>query len=186
MPDKPSIIAFSGHMTDAPDRATPRFPESHVPDVTKRIRAALERQRQPLLSVSSAARGGDLIFIEQVLALGGHATLILPFRPQDFKRTSVGKHWESIFDRVLHADHVEVRPPLHEMSPDTPEARDAAFAECNQHIVEVAHALASELLVDDPLFLALHKSSAADLPGGTMDAFERWKKTGGRLEIVEP
>ncbi|HKU41062.1 MAG TPA: hypothetical protein VJR89_23025 [Polyangiales bacterium] len=186
MAGKPSIIAFSGHMTDAPDRPTPRFPEDHVPEVRKRMRAVLERERRPLFGVSSAARGGDLIFIEALLALDGRAEIFLPFPAADFKQTSVGLGWDAVFERVLTSNGVELHPPLHAAAPQEPSARDAAFAECNERIVQRARALASELDVSDPLFVALHKHTGTDLVGGTMDAFERWKKTGGRLEIIEP
>lgn len=186
MTDRPSIVAFSGHMTDAPDRAKPRFPESHVAEVRERVRGVLQNLRGPLFGVSSAARGGDLVFIRSVLELGGSSIVLLPFPPADFKRTSVGQGWDPEFDELIYSKRVDLRPPLRAVCPSDADAQNAAFAECNDQIVDVAAKLAQTHGVTDALFLALYKQTGADALGGTMDAFERWRKTGGRLEIIEP
>jgi len=186
MPTQPSVIAFSGHLTDSPSRATPRFPESLVPEVREKLRVALAAKRQPILSVSSAARGGDLLFIEQVLALGGSATVILPFPPDAFKRVSVGQGWDARFDELLAHERVSVLPPLHAALPAAQDQQDAAFAECNEHIAQRTRALSQRHGVSDPLFLAVYKKTSTDLTGGTLHAFEYWTKDGGLLEIVEP
>jgi hypothetical protein len=180
------IIGFSGHMTDAPDRASPRFPESRVPSVRARLRAALEAQGTPLHGVSSGARGGDLIFLEELLALGGSATILLPFPAAAFKRTSVGQAWDERFDRVLSAARVDVAPPLHATLPQSSAARDAAFEACNVRIVEQLNELAQLAHDDEPLFLAVFHESGAQNVGGTWDAIARWRDLGRSALVIDP
>jgi hypothetical protein len=186
MQDTPSVVAFSGHMTDAPSRPTPRFPEAHVPSVRQRIREALTRLRQPLLGVSSAARGADLLFIDELLALGGHATVVLPFPQSDFKQTSVGQGWDDLFERLLKSPQVHVPEPLLSERPADSARTDAAFAECNDRIIQIARELVKQHGVPDALFLAVYKQTQTDLLGGTKHAFDAWTSTGGRLELIDP
>jgi hypothetical protein len=180
------LIGFSGHMTDAPDRASPRFPESRVDSVRARVRAALERQGKPLHGVSSGARGGDLIFLEEVLALGGSATILLPFPAPAFKLTSVGQAWGERFDRVLSAARVEVLPPLHAALPESNAAREAAFEACNALIVDTLNELAQLAHDDQPLFLAVFRDTGTQNVGGTWDAIERWRKRGRAALVIDP
>lgn len=180
------VIGFSGHMTDAPDRASPRFPESHVARVRARVRAVLERQGKPLHGVSSGARGGDLIFLEELLALGGSATILLPFPAAEFKQTSVGQGWDEAFERVLSAARVELPPPLHAALPESSEARDAAFAACNALIVDKLNELAALAHDAEPLFLVVFHQTSAQNVGGTWDAIARWRKLGRTALVIDP
>ena len=82
------VVAFTGHMIDAPDRATPRFPAALVPAVAAAVRERLARMRRPVF-YGSAACGADLIVIEAALALGAEVNVVLPFDRDDFVRTSV-------------------------------------------------------------------------------------------------
>jgi hypothetical protein len=179
-----TVIAFSGHLTDAPERSTPRFPERLVPAVRRRIAAFLARQAQPIHGVSSAARGGDLIFIDAVLALGGSVSVVLPFPVADFKPVSVGQGWDERFEAIL--PRVALREPLLAEIPGDPALRDAAFADCNVSIADLAEELAQLYGDPDPLFLALYKQTASDLAGGTLHAFNHWTARGHRLEIIAP
>lgn len=180
------VIGFSGHMTDAPDRTSPRFPESRVASVRARVRAVLERQGKALHGVSSGARGGDLIFIEELLALGGSATVLLPFQASSFKETSVGQGWNEVFDRVLSEARVELPPPLYAELPASNDARDEAFAACNALIVDKLNELAALAHDVQPLFLAVFHQTAAHNVGGTWDAIERWRKLGRTALVIDP
>lgn len=110
LPVRP-VVAFSGHMTDAPGRAVPRFPESKVEAVRRAVRTWLGGQGARVHGVCSAARGADLLFLEEVLARRGTATVILPFPADDFKRISVGQGWDERFDAAIANDRVAVLPP---------------------------------------------------------------------------
>lgn len=180
------FVGFSGHMTDSPGRKTPRFPESRVQAVRGRIRAALEHQPSPLHGVSSAARGGDLLFIEQVLALGGSASVLLPFPAEAFKQTSVGQGWNETFDRLLSDSAVTVHPPLHAALPATEQEQAVAFEECNVRIVDLLSTLAQQGGDADPLFLSVFHHAGAQLQGGTWDAIARWRQRGRQVVIIDP
>ena len=76
------IVAFTGHMMDrqgrVPPRFVPRFPKEKEGQVTQAIRDALDKL-DARLGFSSAACGGDIIFIEQMLKRGGQAHIVLPY-----------------------------------------------------------------------------------------------------------
>lgn len=180
------FVGFSGHMTDAPDRKSPRFPEAHVEAVGRRLRAVLEKEPRPLHGVSSAARGGDLEFLKQLLALGGTASVLLPFPAPGFKQTSVGQGWNDTFDRLLAHPAVTVYPPLHAAMPTSEDAQAAAFEACNVQIVDTLIELAAKGRDAAPLFLSVFHDAGARQQGGTWDAIERWRKRGGHVEIIDP
>jgi hypothetical protein len=50
---------------------------------------------------SSAARGSDLLFVEELMKTGGSCRVFLPFPREDFKRSSVGHGWDVRFDNAL-------------------------------------------------------------------------------------
>jgi hypothetical protein len=153
--------------------------------VRARIRAVLETLGAPLTGVSSAARGADDIFARTVLALGGSVIIVLPFPAQDFEQTSVGQGWKNSFYELLGADRVTVLPPLYHVLPPSEEERNRAFAECNEVIAKTAREL-SQRENADALFLAVYRRTSSDARGGTMDAFENWKRSGGRVEVIDP
>jgi hypothetical protein len=180
------VVGFSGHMTDAPDRTSPRFPEARVGAVRARVREVLERQGKALHGVSSGARGGDLIFLETLLALGGTATILLPFSAAVFKQTSVGQGWDDRFDHVLSAHGVELPPPLHATLPAARADQEAAFEACNALIVQRLSEFARLAHDEQPLFLAVFRETAAQNIGGTWDAIDRWRKLGRAVEVIDP
>ena len=75
------VFLFSGHMVDAPDRPTPRFPASKEPVAASAIAATLDSLvcGASDLGICGGACGGDLIFAELVLARGAHLEMLLPF-----------------------------------------------------------------------------------------------------------
>src|SRR5919108_3249799 len=86
------VLLFSGHMIDAPDRATPRFPPQAVPIARQAIEHTLDGigANQHDLAISSGACGGDLIFAQAALARGVPLQMYLPFAKVDFLPESVG------------------------------------------------------------------------------------------------
>ena len=180
----PAVVAFSGHMTDAPDRPVPRFPESKVEAVRGRIRTWLRNHGGRVHGVASAARGADLLFLEQVLASNGTASVVLPFPAADFKTVSVGQGWDERFDAVLAHERVEVRPPLVDKLP--PEAEQpAAFERCNVAIVDEAERLAE--LFDDaaPTLLTVWNGNPGDATGGTAHAVTVWRDRAHPAENID-
>jgi tetratricopeptide (TPR) repeat protein len=180
----PPVLAFSGHMTDAPGRAIPRFPASKVEAVRQAVGASLRRHGGRVHAVCSAARGADLVFLEEVLAREGTATVILPFPHAEFKQVSVGTGWDDRFDTVLANDRVEVYPPLYETLPPTP-VQAEAFERCNLAIVDEAERLARLFDDTDPLLLTVWNASPGDDSGGTAHAVSTWRQRGHRTENID-
>ena len=107
----PPVLVFTGHMVDRAGREAPRFPADLESVVRPAIGAAIAAKR-PLAAYGSAACGADILCLELVREFGGEIHVVLPFPPEDFRRTSVdiaAGEWGARFDSLLeHADSVTV------------------------------------------------------------------------------
>lgn len=180
----PAVVAFSGHMTDGPARDVPRFPEGKVDAVRREVSAWLRGHGGRIHAVSSAARGADLLFLEQVLTSMGTATVVLPFPAADFKKVSVSQGWDDRFDAALAHDRVEVLPPLLATAPSEGD-QPSAFERCNLAIVDEAERLATLFDDADPTLLTVWNGSQGDAPGGTAHAVSVWRERGHRAENID-
>jgi hypothetical protein len=178
----PGVAAFTGHLTDAPGRVHPRFPEAKVPDVRQRIRALL-KQRNVQHGVCSAARGADLIFLSELLERRGKAQVVLPFPVEAFKKASVGKGWDDQLDELLSSSAVDL-VVLRQKAPPESELL-MAFAECNRTIARLAVAQATRF-DQSPLLIALWDGVKGGGDGGTGDFVKHWREDPERhLEIIQ-
>jgi hypothetical protein len=187
----PGVVAFTGHMTDSPGRKNARFPENKVGDVRVAIRELLERYRG-FYGFSSAARGSDILFAEEVLARGGVVTLFLPFPASTFKTTSVHTdaepRWSARFDELLARAARNDRVKLEVLLPEAPPEADrpGAYAACNLAIQNAAIEHAS-LLDERPRLIAVWDGSPGDGAGGAADAIRDWRdRKAGEDEIIHP
>jgi class 3 adenylate cyclase len=102
----PSTLFFTGHMIDRLDRAVPRFPPASEPTIARRIAEELE-QSGATDGFASGACGGDLLFLEAMLARGGRVHVALPCAIEAFRRDCVeivpGGGWSERFHRVIRA-----------------------------------------------------------------------------------
>jgi tetratricopeptide (TPR) repeat protein len=100
----PKIVVCSGHMIDAPGRASPRFPAELEPGVASALRDRLDKLGAGI-GYASAACGTDILFLEAMLERGGEINVVLPFSAEQFRTTSVatipGSTWGRRFDTVL-------------------------------------------------------------------------------------
>jgi tetratricopeptide (TPR) repeat protein len=179
----PSVVTFSGHLTDAPGRALPRFPEAKATAVGERIARALRDRGGVVHGVCSAARGSDLLFLEDVLENDGTATVFLPFPAAAFKQVSVGYGWDARCDAVLSNPRVDVRPPLLDVLPPEPD-RGAAFEACNRTIIQEGRRLARQVDDKDPVLLTVWNGAPGDGAGGTAHAVTTWLQYGFRHENI--
>ena len=173
------VVAFTGHMVDAPGRLTPRFPPNKVPAVRKALAECLKR-RAIGYGFSSAARGSDLLFIEELKKLHGCPRVFLPFPRDQFKKTSVGYSWDAAFDRALQ--EVDVIELSSELPPE--EKQPEAYAACNRKILEETIAKA-KLLDEEPLLIAVWNGNPGDGAGGTADAVREWQNEGYPVEVID-
>ncbi|MEO6751885.1 MAG: tetratricopeptide repeat-containing protein [Chthoniobacteraceae bacterium] len=84
----PSIIAFTGHRVDAPQRPVPRFPEALAPAIKERIRESIVHAKAGF-GYASAASGADILFLEVMQEAGLETYVHLPLSESEFIRQSV-------------------------------------------------------------------------------------------------
>ena len=103
------VIALAGRRIDAAGASPARFPRllADGEDNVARVRELL-RQRFAALGaraiVSSAACGADLLGLEAAGMQGMERTIVLPFDPGEFRKTSVvdrGEEWGPPYDRIV-------------------------------------------------------------------------------------
>jgi hypothetical protein len=166
------VILFTGHRIDGPAQKTPRFPPSKEPLARAAIRHALEEQRAitqgPLLGISGAANGGDLLFLEVCEELGIQTEMLLALPEDQYIDASVAgadASWTKRFYAQL-AKHPN--PPLLAKSRELPRwlqaKKDYAIWQRNNLW------LFSNALCRDPRHLtliALWDGEPGNRPGGT-------------------
>jgi len=177
----PDVIAFAGHMIDAPGRSTPRFPAALAPVVEAALRERCARFRQPIV-YTSAACGADLIFIEAALDVGAEVNIVLPFERADFARTSVavgGSAWIERFNAALE------RAARVIMATDENHLGDDVLFEHASLLVEGFTLLRASQLETTPKMLCVLDPVADGRLGGTHASFERWKAHVGLPQTID-
>jgi hypothetical protein len=175
------VLAFTGHMVDAPGRAISRFPAALVPAVEAAVREWLARLHRPVF-YGSAACGADLIVIEAALAQGAEVNVVLPFDRADFVRTSVetgGPGWLPRFDAALSRATRIVHATGERYLGDDVLFEHAAL------LVEGLASLRAAQLQTSPRLLCVIDEAAAGQVGGTRSAFERWTQRVGPPEVID-
>jgi len=175
------VVAFTGHMVDAPDRSVPRFPSTLAPAVEAAVRQRLAQLHQPVF-YGSAACGADLIVIEAALALGAEVNVIMPFDSQDFVRTSVavgGAAWLPRFDAALERATRIIYATEERYLGD-----DVLFEHAALLVEGLAVLRASQLQITPRLLCVIDEASGGRT-GGTLSGFERWTRSVGPPEIID-
>jgi class 3 adenylate cyclase len=177
----PDVIAFAGHMIDAPGRAVPRFPPDLVPAVEVAVRERFADFHQPIV-YASAACGADLVFIETALERGAEVNVVLPFDRQDFVRTSVavaGEGWLRRFDTALaHAARVI-------MATEENHLGDDVLFDHASMLLEGFTCLRAAQLETAPSLLCVIDAASDGRVGGTHATFERWRRNIGEPQIID-
>ena len=175
------VVAFAGHMIDAPGRAVPRFPAALAPDVKAALRNALAHLRDPVI-YTSAACGADLLLIEAALERNCEVNIVLPFDRDDFVRTSVavgGDAWVRRFDVALsRASRVIMATEEGYLGDDALFAHAAIF-------VEGLAMLRAAQLQTAPRLLCLFDPADAARVGGTRESLERWTRNVGPPHVID-
>jgi class 3 adenylate cyclase len=177
----PDVVAFAGHMIDAPDRAAPRFPAALVPAVEAAVRAQLARFDRPTV-YASAACGSDLIGIEAALAMKAEVNVVLPFDRADFVRTSVavgGEDWVARFDAALG------RASRLIMATEENHLGDDVLFDHAARLLEGLAVLRAKQLETEPSLLCVIDPASDGRVGGTHASFERWRLTVGEPRTID-
>jgi hypothetical protein len=179
-------ILFTGHMVDAPDRATPRFPASRVDAAARRIVAALDDlgAGPEDLALTQGAAGGDLLFAEACLARGVPLRLLLPLALPEFIAASLlpvvdGAAWHARFRAVVDRLDEPPREAPAVLGPLAP-AEDA-FVRANLWLLESALAFGADRLV----CICLWDGRGGDGPGGARHLVDAVRGAGGRVVRID-
>ena len=176
----PPVVAFAGHMIDAPDRESPRFPASAEPAVREALRARLAAIA-PVAAYGSAASGADILCLEVARELGAETHVVLPFPAADFRRASVdagGGDWGERFERALAAADSVTIASDHRASGST-----ATFEYANLILTGMAR-LRAHMLDTTLTCVAAWDPEAAAAPGGTASIVSLWNESGLAVEHV--
>lgn len=176
----PKLVVFSGHMIDAPDRRTPRFPEEKEGE----IKQLLEKQLAAMnagIGFASAASGSDILFLEAMLARGGTIHLVLPWPAEEFVKTSVAivgnGAWVERFHKVLdQAASIRILGELYMPGSAT------GFEYCNLAMCGLARIFARSLDLEiTPLAVW---DGFAGAPGGTGSFVRYWRTHRVPVKVV--
>lgn len=176
----PSIVVFSGHMIDAPGRASPRFP----PEIETPVKDAIRQRLKELnagFGYASAANGADILFHEVLIEMNAESHVVLPHDRLLFLKESVGADpaWAGRFEKVLD-QAVEV----HQASTQTARTDPTAYEFANRMLHGLA-AVRSEQLETRLAALAVWDGMQGDGGGGTATAVEQWRLAGLDVEIID-
>jgi len=180
------VFLFSGHMMDAPDRKTPRFPPQMENAAAARIAQALDEFGAAAsdLALCEAAAGGDLLFLEACRQRKVRCEVLLPFDEQTFIERSIlpasnGTRWRERFSAAKAAlaepPHImdeELGPTLQGVDP---------FERCNVWLLESALAWGDEKL----RFICLWNGAGGDGPGGTKHMIDEVRRHDGRVKWID-
>lgn len=175
------VAVFSGHQPDAAGRTSPRFPRALEAPVAERIRAAIETSRA-VIGYSSAAAGGDLLFIEALLACGREAHVLLPFREEEFIEASIRpsgaawvERWYAVRERVASVG----------LATEDPLARPDLSYEYTNRLLHGMARLRARALGSDTIGLAVWDPSDPLTIGGTTAAVHDWIVQGLPYEVID-
>jgi hypothetical protein len=178
------VLLFSGHMIDAPDRATPRFPAGNEATATAAIATLLDgaaiKTGPRDLAICGAACGGDLIFAEACLDRGSALELYIPFDEAAFLTKSVdfaGPQWRKRYFAAKAQATLHVMPD--ELGPLTP--GDNAYERNNMWMLDAAARFGATKLV----FICLWDGQGGDGPGGARHLMDEAGRRTKRIHHID-
>ncbi len=178
------VFLFSGHMIDAPDRETARFPkekESIAVDAILKQLTDLDAGPEDL-AICSGACGGDLIFAEAAMELKLHLELRLPFKIPEFLQNSVsfaGNNWQERFYQVKQNPNTTLSIMLDELGklPDNTNPYE------RNNLWQLYSALSWG--ADKVHCICLWDGSGGDGPGGTKHMHDSVKQRSGHVYVLD-
>lgn len=175
------VFLFSGHMVDAKNRPSPRFPNEKSALAEAAIGHALDdlQATKADLSISGAACGGDLLFAELCLARDMAVHLYLPFDEPLFLEKSVrfaGAPWLKKYFRVKAHPHTTMTILAEKFS-----AGENPYTHTNLRMLRDALAHGADKL----RFIALWDQKEGDGPGGTKHMLDTVRQRLGQVSILD-
>ncbi|MCB1566126.1 MAG: DUF4071 domain-containing protein [Xanthomonadales bacterium] len=177
----PAVLAFTGHMIDRASAERQRFPSALEPTVASAIKARLDDLGAGV-GYCSAACGGDLLFIEAMLAHGAEVNVTLPFAREDFVASSVavgGEGWVPRFEAAMaKVSRIDYAVPERHLGDD-------ALYGYATTLIQGAARLRARDFDDAPRLLAVIDAEGGGGPGGAIDTVSAWKSAGLAVDIVD-
>ena len=175
-------ILFSGHMIDASDRSSPRFPPDKESVAASAIGTALDaiHVRSTDLAICGGACGGDTLFAEACLARGMRVQLYLQFEEPSFLDASVafaGPQWVERYRRITSNARTHVRIMPREVGPSPTDTN--AYERNNLWQLSNAFAAGTVHLI------ALWNGQGGDGPGGTKHMLDTVGQHEGRITVLD-
>ncbi len=177
----PAVAHFCGHRIAAPG-ATGRFLCENEKAVTALMADAVEKFPTGI-AYGSLASGGDILWVEALMAGGCELHIVLPFSLEEFIRTSVadaGDLWIARFQRCLQA-----ATSVTFATQDSYLGDDVLFNYNSQLAMGLALLRARYLDAEVHQFALWDgDSDAGDV--GTATDVAAWKRTGHQCVVVDP
>jgi class 3 adenylate cyclase len=177
----PKVCVFSGHMLDKADQETPRFRLADIGRVRSEISDFFDSGSIGV-AYSSAACGSDILFLEEAQSRGIESIIVLPFSPEEFRKSSVsfaGQDWENRFDRVLEsASHVI------NLDDDPTAPGSIAYTYTNRYL-DGAALLRARALDTETCCLAVWDHSKSRVGGGTSEIASHWESRHADLKVID-
>lgn len=182
-------ILFTGHMIDAKDRKTPRFPPGKEPAVRKAIqnelRSEKEKYKDQLKGIAGGASGGDIIFHELCREMNIPSEVYLALPKEEYKKTSVsfaGQTWDNRFEDLISTLPVKVLPANNEGDKETGKEKDESiWVRTNLWMLHEALKAGGENMT----LIALWNGKGGDGEGGTEHMVQMAKQAGARTIIID-
>ncbi len=178
------VLLFSGHMIDAADRPSPRFPANKEPSAAQKINEVLEHlgAGPQDLALTQGACGGDLLFTEACQHRNVTVQWLQPFNEPEFIRKSVacrGEAWRSRYSAARAKLTTAVRSAPEKLGPP-PQGVDP-YERCNLWLLHTALAYG----VEKVHFICLWDGGGGDGPGGTSHMYEEVKRRTGNVTWID-
>lgn len=180
------VLLFSGHMMDAPDRPTPRFPPDKENIAKKKIAEALDAlDAGPNdLALAQGASGGDILFLEACRERGVRLQQLLPLKEPEFIQRSIlpaanGDKWRERYYTLKAGMKDAPRIMPDELGPPPKDANP--FERCNLWLLYTALAYG----IDKVRFICLWDGGGGDGPGGTAHMYNEVKNRTGRVTWID-
>jgi len=186
----PSVLLFTGHLLDAANRETTRFPHSMLDEAKLLISKSIDelaKVNSISVAIASLGAGGDMLFAAEVLKRNVRLHIFIPTEKGQFIDESVtylksvegedAEAWKLEFDRILAlADIVVFTKPDH--------AEQNPYAACNTKMLQHAFELApTERGV---VGLALVKPGEEKIEGGAAHFLQEMRSKHVPVQILWP
>jgi len=180
------VFLFSGHMIDAPDRPTPRFPNDKAEIAAGKIAEALAAlgAGEGDLALTQGAAGGDILFAEACAQRGVRIQLLQPFPEPEFIQRSIlpsaeGENWRARYFQFKAQLKDLPRNMPDELGP-LPKGIDP-YERCNLWLLYTALAFG----ISKVHFVCLWNGGGGDGPGGTSHMYNEVKRRTGQVTWLD-